>query len=69
MSLAILTHIICDGCGDTFGVDLSTSTGTQLRIYAKHNDWVYSGNKDYCPECRKSKMKQPLIPKQLNEAK
>lgn len=52
MSLVIETFIICDVCGDSFGVDSRNNTGTKQRTTAKSNGWIYSGNKDYCPNCR-----------------
>lgn len=52
MSLVIETFIMCDVCNKNFGVDNRYLNGTQQRESAKAHGWVYSGNKDYCPDCR-----------------
>lgn len=51
MSLVIETHIQCDDCGNTFGVDFRSLTGYNQRKKALKNGWKYSGGKDYCPNC------------------
>ena len=51
----------CDGdCGENFGVDTRSRTGWEQRKAAKLNGWVYSGGKDYCPNCKKKKTKTKL---------
>ena len=45
-------HIICDGCGETYGVDLDYIPGTKLRKQYHSDGWIYSYNKDLCPGCR-----------------
>lgn len=52
MALLIETFITCDVCSENFGVDTRNLTGYQQRAAAKDNGWLYSGNKDYCPDCR-----------------
>lgn len=52
MSLIIETHIICDSCGNDFGIDMRHLKGFLQRKSAKLQGWIYSGNKDLCPDCR-----------------
>jgi hypothetical protein len=52
MSLIIEIFITCDVCGENFGVDTRQRKGGEQRANAKNNGWLYSGNKDYCPNCR-----------------
>lgn len=52
MALVIETFIMCDVCRENFGVDNRQLNGSQQRASARANGWLYSGNKDYCPECR-----------------
>lgn len=59
MSLVIETHISCDKCGDTFGVDNRSIKGYMQRKLAANNGWVYSVGKDYCPTCRPN-MSRPM---------
>lgn len=46
------TFLMCDKCNVTFGVDNRQYNSAQQRKSAKNNGWQYSGNKDYCPDCR-----------------
>lgn len=52
MASIIETHLQCDVCNDTFGVDNRFLNTAQQRESAKQNGWIYSGGKDYCPSCR-----------------
>jgi len=65
MSAVIETFLMCDVCHETFGVDNRSNNVTQQRRSAKDNDWLYSGNKDYCPNCRPVK-KDGTFPKKHN---
>ena len=72
MAIVIMTHISCDGCGETYGVDNAFhNIGTHLRKEANSEGWTYSSNKDWCPNCRplkKNGEKYALrIHKQLNK--
>lgn len=67
------SFLICDGCGETFGVDNRHKSGTQHRVDAKKEGWkliVRDGSKygDYCPECliqnkHKITIPNPTLPK------
>lgn len=46
------TFIQCDVCHESFGIDNRQLNGSQQRQSADENGWIYSGNKDYCPNCR-----------------
>jgi len=47
------TFLICDGgCGFNFGVDNRSRNSSEQRKAASLNGWIYSGNKDLCPNCR-----------------
>lgn len=50
--------IICDGCGQTFGVDNRDRTAAQQKKAAKDNGWAI-GKNDYCPNC-KERNKKPI---------
>jgi len=52
MSVVKETFIICDVCFKNFGVDNRSRNAQEQRDAAKEEDWMYSGNKDYCPDCR-----------------
>lgn len=52
MSSVIETFLLCDVCGQNFGVDNRERNVMEQREAAKRNGWIYSGNKDYCPGCR-----------------
>jgi len=52
MSLVIETFVMCDSCGNNFGIDNRQRNGTQQRNAAKQHGWIYSGNKDLCNNCR-----------------
>lgn len=52
MAIITETFISCDNCGVNFGVDDRTVTGMHQRQRARNNGWVYSYNKDLCPDCR-----------------
>jgi hypothetical protein len=60
MSLVIERFLICDGCGENFGVDNRHKTGGQHRIEAKRHGWghyVSSGkNQDLCESCKPKKV-------------
>jgi hypothetical protein len=60
MSAVIERFIICDGCGENFGVDNRWKTISAHRQEAARNGWRLVGNKDYCPTCKsKSKTLKP----------
>lgn len=42
--------LTCDCCGAQFKGD--GVKASDVRKEAKEYDWLYSGNKDYCPFCR-----------------
>lgn len=52
MSVVKETFLMCDVCKETFGVDNRYRNAAEQRAAAKINDWQYSGNKDYCKNCR-----------------
>lgn len=52
MSVVKETFLQCNVCYKTFGVDNRHRNAQQQRDAAKLEDWMYSGNKDYCPSCR-----------------
>ena len=51
MAAIIEKFLVCDECGENFGVDFRDRTAREHRISAKLNDWVYRKGKDYCPKC------------------
>jgi len=51
--IMIERFLICDGCGENYGVDNRGSTGASHRRHAANDGWTYRGGKDYCPECSK----------------
>ena len=65
MAIVKETFIVCDVCGENFGVDNRHLSRTEQRESASNNDWIYSGNKDYCPNCRPIK-KNGEFPKKHN---
>lgn len=62
MSIVIETHLQCDRCGETFGVDDRWRTGTKQREQAKLNGWSCSGGVDLCETCRRRKNPKPKQP-------
>lgn len=53
MSAVKETFLLCDGgCGNSFGIDNRNKSTAEQRESAKQNGWIYSGNNDYCPNCR-----------------
>jgi len=46
--------LICDECGENYGVENRECTGVRHRRHAADDGWTYRGGKDYCPECSKS---------------
>lgn len=58
MGLVVEKFLICDGCGEAFGVDNQQRSGAQHRKDAKQIGWkliVGDGYKygDYCQKCVK----------------
>ena len=48
--------LICDGCGENFGIDSREFTAKQHREAAREwQGWVYINGKDYCPNCKPNK--------------
>ncbi len=52
MAVIFKIHIECDICGKKFGEDQNKMTATAQRGDARKIGWIYSGNKDRCPDCR-----------------
>ena len=57
MSAVIEKFIVCDECGETFGVDSREQTITQTRQDAHEDGWITRGSKDYCEDCKKRREK------------
>jgi hypothetical protein len=55
MAAIIERFIVCDGCGESYGVDVSNHTIERHRRDARADGWSCYGGKDYCPNCRKTK--------------
>ena len=53
MSAVIEKFIICDYCGDNFGVDFRNRTIAEQRKQAKNNGWSVQYRFDYCEQCTK----------------
>jgi hypothetical protein len=53
MSLVIEKFILCDFCGESYGVDdrSACSAVRTIRSDAKRNGWIFYGGRDYCPSC------------------
>lgn len=51
MSIVIETFLICDGCGENFGVDDRMQTGKTHRLRAKAEGWKVYNGKDFCSDC------------------
>lgn len=51
MSIIIETHLECDNCHETFGVDNRHYGSKDQRKSAKLNNWRFYNGKDYCPKC------------------
>ena len=54
MSLVVERFLVCDKCGENFGVDTRSHTAEQHRQTAKSNGWAFYCGADYCPECVKA---------------
>jgi len=56
MAIVTETYLICDNCGKYHGADdgakLRHIKGVQHRKIAVTDGWLYSYNKDLCPQCR-----------------
>jgi hypothetical protein len=53
MSAVIERFIICDECGEPYGVDNRQYTIRQHREGAKMEGWKHRNGRDICPECQK----------------
>lgn len=51
MSAVIERFIICDHCGENFGVDSRSMSISYHRRQAKKEGWTFRNNKDYCEQC------------------
>lgn len=51
MSVVIERFLICDNCGENFGVDYRNRTAKEQRSAAKYEGWRSSSGKDFCLEC------------------
>lgn len=51
MSAVKETFLVCDQCGETFGVDNRNDTAARHRQEAKSLGWKYRNGKDYCLDC------------------
>lgn len=52
MSAVKETFLICDRCRINFGIDNRERSVEQQREAARNNDWIYTGGKDLCQDCR-----------------
>ena len=55
MSIVIETFLVCDKCGENFGIDNRHQSGAAHRANAEQSGWILKGNKDICPNCQKNK--------------
>lgn len=56
MGLITEKFLLCDFCGESYGVDTRQfNTAKQLREDAHRNGWVFYNNHDYCADCRKKR--------------
>ena len=51
MGVVVESFLVCDECGETYGVDTRQWPGKIHRAHARGEGWHYSRGKDYCPEC------------------
>lgn len=52
MSIVTEKFLICDRCGELFGIDNRRNSGCVHRRGAKEEGWVIRGHNDYCPNCK-----------------
>lgn len=52
MAIIIKTFICCDKCGLEYGLNKLSFYGYAIRKDARSDGWLFSGNIDYCPDCR-----------------
>jgi len=58
MSLVVERFLMCDDCGETFGVDNRSFSTRMQRQSSKENGWHTNGTHDYCPECYKKRKEE-----------
>lgn len=53
MSSVIERFLICDGCGENYGVDCRSDSIREHRRAAKSEGWIYKvrSGEDFCPKC------------------
>ncbi len=59
MSVAVVTTIMCDGCGmhwETHDVCSTTARVREARMRVRIDGWATTPDGDLCPECRKAKL-------------
>lgn len=49
------TYLLCDTCNKSYGENHKYRNAQEQRDEAGSEGWIYSGNKDYCENCRPKK--------------
>lgn len=58
MSLVIEKFLLCDFCGESYGVDTRQfNTLKNLRQDSRQEGWIFYAGRDYCPMCKEERRK------------